>query len=121
MTPTLTLLAALLCSPMQDVPPVNQQEFEPNWESLAARETPQWFKDAKFGIFIHWGVYSVPAFCDTSTYSEWYQHWYDTNSHGGKVRDFHHANYGEPDKPCIDRRAEHPDLPHKSGCRRNPA
>ena len=65
-------------------------EYEPTWESLAQHQTPDWFRDAKFGIFIHWGVYSVPAFCDTSTYSEWYQHWYDTNSHGGKVRDFHH-------------------------------
>ncbi|OUU24470.1 MAG: hypothetical protein CBC13_03470 [Planctomycetia bacterium TMED53] len=70
-------------------------DFDPTWESLSQHPTPQWFSDAKFGIFIHWGVYSVPAFCDTSTYSEWYQYWYDTNSHGGKVRDFHHKNYGE--------------------------
>lgn len=95
MSTTFALFAVLFLAPIQDAPPVNQQEFEPTWESLATRETPQWFKDAKFGIFIHWGVYSVPAFCDTSTYSEWYQWWYDTNSHGGKVRDFHHANYGE--------------------------
>jgi len=70
-------------------------EFEPTWESLETHATPQWFSDAKFGIFIHWGVYSVPAFCDTSTYSEWYQQWYDSNSHGGKVRKFHHRVYGE--------------------------
>ena len=31
------------------------KNFEPNWSSLDSRETPQWFKDAKFGIFIHWG------------------------------------------------------------------
>ena len=93
MLTTLSLLAAISCTPMQATPQENN--FEPNWESLATRETPQWFRDAKFGIFIHWGVYSVPAFCDTSTYSEWYQWWYDTNSHGGKVRDFHHKNYGE--------------------------
>ena len=70
-------------------------EDAPTWDSLAEHSTPQWFQDAKFGIFIHWGVYSVPAFCDTSTYSEWYQYWYNTNSHGGKVRDFHHRWYGE--------------------------
>ena len=70
-------------------------DFDPTWESLSQHPTPQWFSDAKFGIFIHWGVYSVPAFCDTSTYSEWYQYWYDPTSHGGKVRDFHHKNYGE--------------------------
>ena len=37
------------------------KNFEPNWSSLDYRKTPQWFKDAKFGIFIHWGLYSVPA------------------------------------------------------------
>jgi alpha-L-fucosidase len=41
--------------------------FRPDWESLRHYEIPQWYKDAKFGIFIHWGVYSVP-----SAESEWY-------------------------------------------------
>ncbi|MEC9476755.1 MAG: alpha-L-fucosidase [Planctomycetota bacterium] len=75
--------------------PIDGGEYEPSWESLAHHDTPAWFSDAKFGIFIHWGVYSVPAFCDTSTYSEWYQKWYDSNSHDGKVRKFHHRVYGE--------------------------
>jgi len=41
--------------------------FIPDWASLEKYEVPEWYKDAKFGIFIHWGVYSVPAFG-----SEWY-------------------------------------------------
>lgn len=41
--------------------------FEPNWDSLKAYKAPEWYQDAKFGIFIHWGVYSVPAFGN-----EWY-------------------------------------------------
>ena len=41
--------------------------FHPDWNSLAAYRTPTWFQDAKFGIFLHWGVYSVPAFAN-----EWY-------------------------------------------------
>jgi alpha-L-fucosidase len=41
--------------------------FEPTWESLEQFEVPEWYMDAKFGIFIHWGVYSVPAFSN-----EWY-------------------------------------------------
>lgn len=41
--------------------------FRPNWPSLQKYQIPDWFRDAKFGIFIHWGVYSVPAFG-----SEWY-------------------------------------------------
>ena len=36
--------------------------YTPDWRSLDARPTPGWYTDAKFGIFIHWGVYSVPAF-----------------------------------------------------------
>jgi len=42
-------------------------KYEPNWESLSAYTVPEWFKDAKLGIFIHWGVYAVPAFKN-----EWY-------------------------------------------------
>jgi alpha-L-fucosidase len=41
--------------------------FQPDWQSLSSYQVPEWYKDAKFGIFIHWGVYSVPAFG-----SEWY-------------------------------------------------
>jgi alpha-L-fucosidase len=41
--------------------------YRPDWESLRHYEIPKWYKDAKFGIFIHWGVYSVP-----SASSEWY-------------------------------------------------
>jgi alpha-L-fucosidase len=41
--------------------------FRPDWSSLSQYKVPDWYRDAKFGIFIHWGVYSVPAFG-----SEWY-------------------------------------------------
>ena len=46
---------------------VQSGPFEPTWDSLSHQVCPDWYRDAKFGIFIHWGVYSVPAFC-----SEWY-------------------------------------------------
>ena len=36
-------------------------KYEPTWESLDSRPNPSWFDDEKIGIFIHWGVYSVPA------------------------------------------------------------
>jgi alpha-L-fucosidase len=54
-----------------------QKRYDPNWESIDSRPTPQWFSDARFGIFIHWGVYAVPSFAPTSkgssaAYSEWY-------------------------------------------------
>ncbi len=50
--------------------------FQPNWPSLEKYEVPDWYKDAKFGIFIHWGLYSVPAFDN-----EWYpRNMYDQKS-----------------------------------------
>ena len=54
--------------------PVCAQEYEPTWESLDTRETPSWYQDAKFGIFIHWGLYSVPAWAPKGQYAEWYWH-----------------------------------------------
>ena len=41
--------------------------YQATWESLAAYEAPKWYRNAKFGIFIHWGIYSIPAFGN-----EWY-------------------------------------------------
>jgi alpha-L-fucosidase len=42
------------------------------WEALRNRPYPQWFTDAKLGIFIHWGVYSVPAYSGKESYGEWF-------------------------------------------------
>lgn len=41
--------------------------YDPTWESLDSRPLPAWYDQAKFGIFIHWGVFSVPSFG-----SEWF-------------------------------------------------
>jgi len=45
---------------------------QPNWEALNQRGYPQWFRDAKLGIFIHWGLYSVPAYASKEGYGEWF-------------------------------------------------
>jgi alpha-L-fucosidase len=45
---------------------------QPNWESINQRGYPQWFRDAKLGIFIHWGLYSVPAYASKEGYGEWF-------------------------------------------------
>jgi len=65
-------------------------KFEPTFESLqTANAVPEWFKDAKLGIYFHWGVYSVPAFAN-----EWYpRHMYVTNS---SENVHHRETYGEP-------------------------
>jgi alpha-L-fucosidase len=77
---------------LKDVDSVNAQgPFRADWESLQKFEAPDWYRDAKFGIFIHWGVYSVPAFG-----SEWYPRlMYQTGSPEFK---HHIATYGTQDK-----------------------
>lgn len=45
----------------------SRAQYKPNWESLDSRPLPEWYDQAKFGIFIHWGVFSVPSFG-----SEWF-------------------------------------------------
>ena len=61
--------------------------FRADWESLAGYRVPDWFRDAKFGIFIHWGVYSVPAFGNE---------WYSRNMYveGNAAFKHHVATYG---------------------------
>ena len=61
--------------------------FEPTWESLKQYRIPDWYQDAKFGIFIHWGVYSVPAFGNE---------WYPRNMYlpGSKEYQHHIDTYG---------------------------
>jgi alpha-L-fucosidase len=49
--------------------PIASGPFEPTWESIRSNyRVPRWFLDAKFGIFMHWGVYAVPAY-----HNEWYE------------------------------------------------
>ena len=40
--------------------------FEPTWESVKTHTLPQWYDDCKLGIFIHWGLYSVPAWAEVT-------------------------------------------------------
>ncbi|XP_065842443.1 alpha-L-fucosidase-like isoform X1 [Oscarella lobularis] len=73
-------------------------KFENNWRSLAFRPIPTWFDDAKFGIFIHWGIFSVPSFK-----TEWY--WRRLMEGEPDFVNFHNKNFGcsgvQPDKfPC---------------------
>ena len=63
--------------------------FAPTWDSLKENyQVPQWFAGAKFGLFMHWGLYSVPAH-----HNEWYEkHMY------GADRQWHAEHFGPPDK-----------------------
>jgi alpha-L-fucosidase len=72
--------------------------YTPDWNSLDKRPIPTWFQQAKFGIFIHWGVYSVPAWRKLeeeryASYAEWYYARVMYNEENGG-KEFHTKNYG---------------------------
>lgn len=68
-------------------------QVEPTWESIKERGYPEWFNDAKLGIFIHWGLYSVPSWTKKEGYSEWsYKGWRDGES---TAVDFAKKVYGQ--------------------------
>ena len=71
---------------------LSAQSYQPNWGSLDKRPTPQWFKDSKFGIFIHWGVYSVAGWSTKGNYAEWYQQGLQTTDTARQK--FHKAKFG---------------------------
>ncbi|PTQ96583.1 alpha-L-fucosidase [Mucilaginibacter yixingensis] len=65
--------------------------FQPNWESLKANyKVPEWYKGAKFGLCMHWGLYSVPAY-----HNEWYEKHMYTD---GGIGAWHAQHFGEQDK-----------------------
>ncbi|MBQ9879879.1 MAG: alpha-L-fucosidase [Clostridia bacterium] len=64
-----------------------------DWQSLNSRPVPEWFADAKFGIFIHWGVYSVPAYTRRGDYAEWYMR--QIEDPATEARKFHDRVYGK--------------------------
>ena len=85
--------------------------FEPIKISLRKHQVPDWFQDAKFGIFIHWGLYSVPAFAvkelsftespevgeeyyfKNNPYAEWYLN--TLRIPGSPTQEYHYKQYGE--------------------------
>ncbi len=80
----------------------SQNRYEPNWESIDSRPIPEWFEDSKFGIFLHWGLYSVPAWGPTDgsiyeKYAEWYWNrlMQPETPAGRKFNDFHNTVYGD--------------------------
>jgi alpha-L-fucosidase len=75
---------------------IAQEPFKPDWESLNKHEMPAWFSDAKIGLSMHWGVYSVPAWAPRETGIS-YAEWYGQNMHikENPTAQYHIENYGE--------------------------
>ena len=89
--------AALAALILMSCPGVCFAQYQPNWNSLDQRETPQWWKDAKFGIFVHWGVYSVPAYAPVheveGVYEKYAEHYANRLLNKNKLFMDHHENY----------------------------
>jgi len=69
-------------------------DYQPTEASLSGHQAPYWFNGAKFGIFIHWGVYSVPAWAPVGKqYAEWY--WDQMQDPNNPTYAHHRATYGE--------------------------
>jgi len=100
------VLKALAAAPLGMAASLRAQtRYQPEWSSLDARPNPKWYTDAKFGIFIHWGLYSVPAYAAVGVkgeneYAEWY--WNSLTegmrgngtSNGAATWEFHKKVYG---------------------------
>lgn len=86
-----------------------KKQYNGTWESLKQHEVPEWYQDCKLGIFIHWGIYSVPAFAPPSwelgeippneewylnnPYAEWYYN--SVNVGEGPTYEHHIKTYGQ--------------------------
>lgn len=95
-------IVSLLVCTLLTVPSMAQ--YKADWTSIDSRPVPQWFTDAKFGIFIHWGVFSVPSWgplpSDGADIYQCYAEWYwnrlkNTQDSAHKLfKDFHDKTYG---------------------------
>jgi alpha-L-fucosidase len=82
----------------QDEAPSHRQEkvpFTPDWASLHHYTVPEWYRDAKFGIFLHWGVFSVP---ETSCWYAREMYLQGGTGDGDRVYRYHLEHYGHPSK-----------------------
>ena len=81
------IFALALFSIIQSCSQAPTPVYTADWESMKQFEVPEWFRDAKFGIYFHWGVYSVPAYK-----TEWYSHYMYVPDH--PIHKYHVETYG---------------------------
>ncbi|KAK7004991.1 alpha-L-fucosidase [Biomphalaria glabrata] len=65
-----------------------EKRYEPNWKSIDSRPIPQWYDDAKIGIFLHWGVFSVPSYAGA-----WFWYWWQGPEPRPEIIEFMKKNY----------------------------
>ena len=86
----LLLVSCSLVNKESNVDEVVLKKYTADWKSLQQYEVPEWYKDLKFGIYFHWGPYSVPAY-----ENEWYSMWMYKEGH--PINTYHKAKYGTLD------------------------
>jgi len=80
----------MAASALKDIPAPPAGPFDESWDSIAKNyRDPEWFRDAKFGVYMHWGIYSVPAHG-----SEWYVRYMYGGNKG--IMEWHTAHFGPP-------------------------
>ncbi|WDV46314.1 alpha-L-fucosidase [Clostridiaceae bacterium M8S5] len=85
--------------------------YQASYKSVSTHKIPKWYEDAKFGIFIHWGLYSIPAWAEPgdinekiknhghgphfyhNSYAEWYKNTYQLE--GSKAKEYHMNTFGK--------------------------
>ncbi|QBG46734.1 alpha-L-fucosidase [Verrucomicrobia bacterium S94] len=89
----LMLVGALISAESKEGAGSMTEKYTPDWSFLKKHKAaPEWFQDAKLGVYFHWGLYSIPA-----SGGEWYPRWMYTpgiNDRGQWVYDYHQKNYG---------------------------
>ena len=89
------LIKSLVVIILGMVPSVNMAQYLPSWQSLERHEAvPDWMRDAKFGIYCHWGVYSVPAYGN----EQYFHYMHDDGVGLMNARKRHEVMYGPLEK-----------------------
>ncbi len=104
----MTAAASLAACAGEQAPQEDAARYQPTWESLQTHRAPDWFNDAKLGIFVHWGLYSVPAWATplgelgkldwdvwfkNNPYAEWYMN--SLRIDGSPTQEHHFKTYGK--------------------------
>ena len=88
---SLTFLVLSVCVAL-----ASSERYLPTWDSIDNRPLPAWYDEAKFGIFMHWGVYSVPSYGGgdvrgTADASEWF--WWQWHQNASWAVDYMEKNF----------------------------
>lgn len=101
-----------------------QAQYQPNWKSLDSRPNPSWYNEGKLGIFMHWGVYSVPSYGGGRSAAEWFwKYWHDQDKSFVEFMErnyspgFRYADFGPQFKAELFNPDEWADLLAKSGAK----